>query len=60
MKSREFVYFFKHKGINGIKIGKTSGSGVSERFKSFKTYSSTFLTIPDVIKQHNYLSVHHL
>ena len=33
------MYFFKHKGINGIKIGKTSGSGVSERFKSFKTYS---------------------
>jgi len=39
--------------------------GYNDRFaicnyKSFKTYSSTFLTIPDVIKQHNYLSVHHL
>ena len=39
MENKEFVYFFKHKGIKGVKIGKTSGDGVSERFSSFKTYS---------------------
>lgn len=36
---KEYVYFFKHNDISAIKIGKTSGESVLDRFKSFKTYS---------------------
>lgn len=36
---KEFVYFFKHNNVNGIKIGKASGESVLERFMSFKTYA---------------------
>lgn len=36
---KEFIYFFKHIGIDGIKIGRTSGDDISSRFASFKTYS---------------------
>lgn len=36
---KEFVYFFKHNNVNGIKIGKTSGESVLDRFITFKTYS---------------------
>lgn len=36
---KQFIYFFKHNNITGIKIGRTSGDSVNDRFKSFKTYS---------------------
>lgn len=36
---KQFVYFFKHKGFNPIKIGRTSGESVNDRFAQFKTYS---------------------
>ncbi|MGI9191313.1 MAG: GIY-YIG nuclease family protein [Chitinophagaceae bacterium] len=36
---KNFVYFFKHKGIDAIKIGRTSGESVNTRFNQFKTYS---------------------
>lgn len=34
-----FVYFFKHRGVKGIKIGRTSGESVNHRFDCFKVYS---------------------
>jgi len=34
-----FVYFFKHKGVDGIKIGMTNKDDVKQRFDSFNTYS---------------------
>jgi hypothetical protein len=36
---KDFVYFFKHNNVGGIKIGKTSGESVLDRFNSFKTFS---------------------
>jgi hypothetical protein len=33
------VYFFKHKGIDAIKIGMTNKSNPKNRFSSLKTYS---------------------
>ena len=36
---KDFVYFFKHNNINAIKIGKTSGESVLDRFNSFRTYA---------------------
>lgn len=36
---KDFVYFFKHNNINAIKIGKTSGDSVLDRFNSFRTYA---------------------
>lgn len=36
---KEFIYFFKHKGVDAVKIGKTSGESVNSRFQQFKTYS---------------------
>lgn len=36
---KNFIYFFKHKNINAIKIGKTCGDDVLSRFNTFKTYS---------------------
>lgn len=36
---KDFIYFFKHKNITGIKIGRASGSSINDRFCSFKTYS---------------------
>jgi len=36
---KDFVYFFKHNSINAIKIGKTSGDSVLDRFNAFKTYA---------------------
>lgn len=36
---KQFVYFFKHKNVNAVKIGKTSGESVLSRFNDFKTYS---------------------
>lgn len=36
---KEFIYFFKHKNIEAIKIGRTSGTSVNDRFNCFKTYS---------------------
>lgn len=38
-KKSGYVYFFKHKGIKGVKIGMTNGDSVNDRFKSFSTYS---------------------
>lgn len=35
----EYVYFFKHKNISPIKIGRTCGDSVISRFNQFKTYS---------------------
>jgi len=37
--STDYVYFFRHIGVKGVKIGKTSGESVLNRFQSFKTYS---------------------
>lgn len=37
--SKEFIYFFKHKRVAGVKIGRTSGDSVNQRFACFKTYS---------------------
>lgn len=34
-----FVYFFKHKEANGVKIGMTLQDDVLQRFRAFKTYS---------------------
>ena len=34
-----YVYFFKHVGIDGVKIGYTTNETVNNRFKSFQTYS---------------------
>lgn len=36
---KDFVYFFKHNNINAIKIGKTSGDSVLDRFNQFRTYA---------------------
>ena len=36
---RDFIYFFKHKDVNAVKIGRTSGDSVKNRFSQFKTYS---------------------
>lgn len=36
---KQFIYFFKHSNTTGIKIGRTSGDSVNDRFKAFKTYS---------------------
>lgn len=36
---KEFVYFFKHVNVPGVKIGKTSGESVDQRFSTFKTYA---------------------
>lgn len=36
---KQFIYFFRHKGINAIKIGRTSGESVNDRFNTMKTYS---------------------
>ena len=36
---KEYVYFFKHINVTGVKIGKTSGESVLNRFNSFKTSS---------------------
>lgn len=36
---KQFIYFFKHKNLPGIKIGRTAGESVNERFRQFKTYS---------------------
>lgn len=37
--TKNFIYFFKHKKISGVKIGRTSGDSVNQRFSCFKTYS---------------------
>ena len=36
---KDFVYFFKHINVPGVKIGKSSGESVEARFSCFKTYS---------------------
>jgi tetratricopeptide (TPR) repeat protein len=36
---KDFVYFFKHNDIDAIKIGKTSGDSVLDRFNAFRTYA---------------------
>ncbi len=35
----EYIYFFKHLNVSGVKIGRTSGESVDNRFMQFKTYS---------------------
>jgi len=46
-----FVYFFKHNGIDGVKIGMTNNSeSVDDRFNSFKTYSPTGAKVCGVIE----------
>jgi len=46
-----FVYFFKHKEMQGVKIGMTSNSeSVNNRFASFKTYSPMGAEICGVIE----------
>lgn len=37
--AKNFIYFFKHKKVAGVKIGRTSGDSVNQRFLCFKTYS---------------------
>jgi hypothetical protein len=37
--SKNFIYFFKHKKVAGVKIGRTSGDSINQRFTAFKTYS---------------------
>jgi hypothetical protein len=36
---KDYVYFFKHINVPGIKIGKASGESVEARFSAFKTFS---------------------
>lgn len=36
---KNFIYFFKHKEIPAIKIGRTTRDSVNIRFSQFKTYS---------------------
>lgn len=34
-----FIYFFKHKNFEGVKIGMTNKDDVKDRFNAFKTYA---------------------
>jgi len=46
-----FVYFFKHNGINGIKIGMTKNNdSVANRFSAFNTHSPSGSEIIGVIE----------
>lgn len=36
---KNFIYFFKHNGFDAIKIGRTTGDSVNNRFDQMKTYS---------------------
>jgi len=41
LRSQGCVYFFKHRGVDGVKIGYSNHPEPSGRFESFKTYCPT-------------------
>jgi hypothetical protein len=53
-KKEEYVYFFKHNQVKGVKIGMSRTlKGVMNRFNSFKTYSPFGAKILGFIKTEN-------
>jgi hypothetical protein len=48
-----FVYLFKHKGTNFIKIGMTEDESVSKRFSCFNTYAPNGGEIVHIIETNN-------
>ena len=48
-----FVYFFRHIGIEGVKIGFTNSETIYNRFESFKTYAPSGAEVLGFIESDN-------
>src|SRR5690606_5560487 len=51
------VYFIKHIGVDGVKIGCTKEDNPSKRLRSFNTYSPNGVELIDYFKCKNYNEV---